>query len=625
MQTPPPSRPAGTARFDAVALLRQSAIFRDLEPTILLELARGLKPQDLKAGQSLISEGDRSEDAWFVISGRLEITTTSDEEELVVAELGSGSIVGEMSLLTGSPRSASVRAIRHSRVLRLPHEHVRAIIFDDPPALLEIARSLIERLDESIHDNTLSAHSRVVAVVPAGGDPSHRSFAGRLAATVGPFNESTVVDRRQAEGALGIGYSDAELLEYLNRVEMNHDLTILVADEDHNPWTSRCIAEADLVLLTGRHERLSSLSAAEATYFANAGRSRRQPAHLVVLHDTPGFSGTTSLLDGRRVDRHHHVVTSSPATLQRLARVIAGTTVGLVLGGGGARGFAHLGVVKALIEAGIPIDHVGGTSIGASMAGIYAMGWDVPSMVEQERIGTVDHGSLIDFSFPALALARGGRLTEGLRTLYGETMIEDLLIDFFCVATDLTDGGVRTQQRGPLWRAVRSSVAIPGIFPPVRSQDHHVLVDGGVLNNLPTDVMRQLFQPATIIASDLRGSTHLPADDLSADGIVSGWQIARRKISPMATTMKIPRMIDVLTSATAVTGIHRDRLADLVFRPPVEPFALLEFAAYETIVETGYHHAVDVLAAWERPEQCGPLLSADEIKARLAPPSSKRS
>lgn len=152
-----------------------------------------------------------------------------------------------------------------------------------------------------------------------------------------------------------------------------------------------------------------------------------------------------------------------------------------------------------------------------------------------------------------------------------------------------------------MWRAVRSSVAIPGILPPVRSPEGHVLVDGGVAHNLPTDVMRDVFDPMTIIAVDLRADVDIPSDDLGPDGVVSGWRALARRVTPWKESMQLPRMIDLLARSTAVTGSDNAAYADLVLRPPVGGFGILDFASYDKIVVAGYQHAVDVLETWDRP------------------------
>ena len=334
-----------------------------------------------------------------------------------------------------------------------------------------------------------------------------------------------------------------------------------------------------------------------ATDDVNDGRA----THLVMLHDDQDPLDTADILERRSVDRYHHLRSGNRADLESLARVLTRSTVGLVLGGGGARGFAHIGVIRALSEAGVAIDHVGGTSIGSAMAAGYAMGWESDKVMDVMRWATVDRGSLIDFSFPSVALARGERLTEGLREAVGSVQIEDLWTDFFCVSTDLSRSESYIHRTGSVWKAMRASIAIPGILPPVRSPEGHVLVDGGVLNNLPTDVMRNRFGPKTVIAVDLRADIDIPASDLGDDGIVSGWRVLGRRIAPWKESMEVPRMLDILARSTAVTGSDNAHLADLVFRPSVDEFGILDFASYERIVAAGYEHAVEVLEAWHGP------------------------
>jgi predicted acylesterase/phospholipase RssA len=282
--------------------------------------------------------------------------------------------------------------------------------------------------------------------------------------------------------------------------------------------------------------------------------------------------------------------------IDRLVRVVTGTSVSLVLGGGGARGFAHLGVIRALYEHGIPIDFVGGTSIGASAAAGIALGWDVETGIANAKHVTVDRGSLVDFTIPAVALSKGEAITTGLRDVFGEAQIEDLWYPMFCVSTDLTDGIARVHTSGSVWKAVRSSIAIPGTFPPMRADDGHVLVDGGVVNNLPVDVMEEFARGSTILAVDLRARAHLPAESLSSDGIVSGWGIIGSRLNPVSRGRRVPRIIDILLRSNEVASSPHGADADLVFHPAVDAFGVLDFASWDELIDVGYRHATAMLA-----------------------------
>lgn len=430
-------------------------------------------------------------------------------------------------------------------------------------------------------------------------------FAEQFAAVV-PGQNVAIVDRSSIERALGEAAlderaPDPELMTYLHRIEAEHDMTLLVADDADDAWTRLCIRHADVNLLVGHAPGLTNRGAAESALLSEAETPGRPETHLIVLRVAGSPTGTSRIRAGRDVARVHHVFAWDDNDVARVARIVSGASVGLVLGGGGARGFAHLGAIRALMEARIPIDHVGGTSIGAVVAGIYALGGKWDEMVGKALMATVERKSLIDFSFPAVALAAGERLGISIRDIFADGEMEDLALDFFCTSTDLTTGSVHVHTSGAMWRAIRASVSIPGIFPPVSGPDGKVLVDGGVLDNLPIDVMRRLYRPSVVIASDVQGSAPLPSADLGNDGVVSGWSVAGRRYAWRTSPMEVPRMIDTLMSASAVTGRHSKDEADLVLRPPVDGYAILDFKSHATIIEAGYQHAVGRLASWADP------------------------
>ena len=211
-------------------------------------------------------------------------------------------------------------------------------------------------------------------------------------------------------------------------------------------------------------------------------------------------------------------------------RRVTGRGLGLVLGGGGARGFAHIGVFKALRECGIAVDLVGGTSMGAILSATFAMGLNYEDTLKLAR-QLASPLKLFDPTMPVVSFFASGKVTQVLERIYGDTQIEDLWMPCFCVSSNLTHAVAMVHRRGPLWQAVRASMAIPGVFSPILAEGD-LLVDGCVLNNLPIDVMQRLNHDGPIIAVNVFPDVDLLRDYHFGPSI-SGWQALAGKLNPL--------------------------------------------------------------------------------------------
>jgi len=314
---------------------------------------------------------------------------------------------------------------------------------------------------------------------------------------------------------------------------------------------------------------------------------------LILLHENGDRlpHGTNRWLSRRKIKLHHHIRMNSDDDFRRLARFAAGRTIGLVLGGGGARGFAHVGVIRALTEAGVPIDVVGGTSIGAVIAAQPAMGWDYQTMLNKNRECFVKAKPLSDYTIPVTSIVSGKKLDECLQNGFQDLRIEDLWLNYFSLSSDLTSARANVHRRGRLWQAVRASLSIPGIVPPI-IEGEKLLVDGGILNNLPGDVMKELFG-GLVIAVDVSRNTSLSVD---YGEIPSPSRILWSRLWPFTPSLEAPGTLDILVSSTLLSSINkRDEvkrsLADLYLQPPVSAFKILDFTPIDKIVEIGYRYA----------------------------------
>jgi NTE family protein len=585
----------GWSIADIVRHLASTSVFRRLDEAMLTSIARTADVVLVPAGDSVLSEGAEGNEAFVVIAGRLDvIIATPEGASETVGTLGPGDVVGEMALITNEPRSATVTARRDSALMRIPAGEFRTLVFAHPDVLLDVTRTVMGRLNRSIHGERPDSATNVVAVVPAGSSPLHREFAEGFLRAAGDARIA-VVTATEAHDRLGDEPSRARVAEYLHRLEDENDLLVLIGDPSDIEWTRLCRRQCDVMLSVGGVEGLARYAPYEeqaSGEWAEAGASH----HLVLVHPVGAQpTGTEAILGLRLPARHHHIREGSRDDVERVTRIVLDRSVGVVFGGGGARGFAHLGVIKAMRDVGIPIDHVGGASMGASIGASFAMGWEWDRIVEIVRHVTFERGKLVDTTLPLVSAGRGRRLTSGMRGAYGDTDIRDLWTDFYCVSTDLTDGVVYEHTDGAVWPAVRASVSIPGVFPPMASPEGHVLVDGGVLDNVPTATMRRIFDPRTIIAIDLRAPSSLPIADLPPNGDLSGWVVAWQRLVPGRDRMEVPRLLETLIASSTVSGQPGAGDADLVLRPDVGRFGIMDFTAWDTIIEVGYEAAKESL------------------------------
>ena len=321
---------------------------------------------------------------------------------------------------------------------------------------------------------------------------------------------------------------------------------------------------------------------------------------LVLLHTgTEEPSGTAAWLRERSVEVHYHITRDSSADFARLARSLTGRAVGLVLSGGGARGFAHVGVIRALQAAGVPIDMVGGTSIGAIVAALCAM--RLPPE-QQIAICKRHFESIFDPTLPLVSVLAGRRSTGELNTRFGPLEIEDLPVPFFCVSTNLTRAIEMVHQRGPLASALRASISLPGIFPPV-SREGDLLIDGGLLNNLPIDIMTRCTEGGPVVAVDVTPDVDLRA---SSDAMpeLSGFKVLWQHINPFSQSVSMPNIMSVLTRSTLVAGAvaARRRLREaetgLYLKIPVDDWKLLDFGPIDEISNRGFESSIEKVKDW---------------------------
>lgn len=580
-----------TARLRLRSILKRAPLFADLDPEGLAAVERELTLLILPGGAPLFRQGEPADAVYVVASGCLGVFRHEEEidpsEPLLIAEVPPGNLVGEMSLLSHGKRTRSVAALRDSEVWRLAQSSFDALTKHHPEVLPALMRSVVAR--NAVETGKRRRQPRTFAILPAGPNVPSARFAVMLADALGRIGNRVQM--------LGPDSVDEEP-EWFARCEMESSFVLYRADATQTPWTELCLRQADCLIAvrSAEHDGPTTLPFDVETAQSGAVFHRRR--ELVLLHEghDPAPGSTAPLLAGGLYGHHHHIRLDIHADVDRLARLLTGHAVGVVMAGGGARAFTHIGVVKALRQSGVPIDLVGGTSMGAIVAAGVASRWSDEEMNERFRRAFVDANPLNDYTVPLISLFSGRRVTRLLRAAFGEKDIEDLVLSFYCMTANLTTSDADIHTVGRLWRWLRASVSIPGVMPPF-NEAGEVHVDGGVIDNFPVRTMRRLGRGITIgVDIDTGGALAAGADVMEP---WSAWQFFRRLVWRRNETLPIPSIVAILLRSALVASTARaaqDRaVADLLIVPPMNHIDLLDWTSFDAAIELGYRTTMETL------------------------------
>jgi predicted acylesterase/phospholipase RssA/CRP-like cAMP-binding protein len=577
--------------------LSGASFFQSLDSTALNDLLPELDWIHLAGGDTLFRAGEPGDAMYVVIAGRLRILTTRyNGSEAIIREIAPGESVGELALLTGNPRSATVRAIRDTLLARFSRDAFENVVRHHPQTFSRLTAQIAGRQSRGNDDSESRCNIRTLAILPLDSRTATQDFIHNLIEVLRPIGPTLHLrsETYRVEGG--------QITSLLSELETAHRFLIYEADAELSPWTERCVRQADLIFLVASTDSAPDVTRLQLLHTYLASREIIAATELVLLH-AGKFDATVQLDRWRQticVNGHHHIVLDGAQKLEKLARRLTGATVGLVLSGGGARGFAHIGVIRALQEYGIPIDIIGGTSMGAVIAAQYALGWDWQTMVRVNRHEWPRCEPQKNYTLPLIALNSGRRMDQMLQRMFGAAAIENLRSQFFCVSTNLTRASAQIYQEGLLWKAVRASMSMPGIGPPA-IENGEIFVDGGLVNNLPVDVMKNIC-PGITLAVDVSEQLEFRST-LKESYSLSGWRILWQSLNPFSQRPDIPNILNILYRTTSVGSIRLLEAArteaDYCFSPPVQPFNVFDWHSADKIIDIGYDYALREIAKFD--------------------------
>lgn len=584
-------------------------LFGDIDPNALHAIQDRITWRRLSSGEVLFRQGDVGTSMFVVVNGRLQIVIEESGRTgaRVIGEIGAGETAGEFALLTDDVRSASLYASRDTDVVEITRPVFETLIREHPRAMVEIARLIVNRQKRSLRLTPRDLPgAQTIAVIQAGeGETNLLEFAERLRESLAIFGPTAVFTSERFDSEYGkSGAAQSELDDALSIVingwlqdqENRHRHILYVADNDLSVWTRRCLAQADSILLVAQATSNAALNPVEEAF---SPRSRQE---LVLLHPagTERPSGTLDWLRPREIAAHHHVRLGDSSHWERLARRLTRRAIGAVFSGGAARGLAHIGIIRAFEESNFPVDYIGGASMGAFIGGGWAAGLTpADGMRLAERMANPDY--LLDRTFPYTSVMASKKVTAVIQEIMGGFDIEDLWRPFFCVSTNLTAAEPVLHERGPLWRAVRASIALPGIFTPVLNENNEILTDGGVMNNFPVDIMASRADFGLIIGCNVSPLREKPSAYELGESL-SGWKVLWNRVNPFSKRMNVPTLASTMLRTVEVNSLyHRKeavRYADLLIEPDTRNYNFLDFEAYRELEQRGFEAGMAALAEW---------------------------
>lgn len=576
--------------------LSSIGIFHDLPAADRAALEAEFETVTLHRGEVLVRQGDQADALFIVVFGRFDVHVAG--RDATVAEIGAGSPVGEIAFLAGGTRTATVTASRDSVVLKLGRADFDRLCARMPEIWPTLAAALARRLADQTAGRSAPADPapRTIAIVPAGPAPVPKRFIELVTAAFSAIGNTCVVQSGALDTYIGRGVdlASGQATQALNALEGAHDTLLFVADPTLTPWSEKAIRQADLVLRVGTS--LPGLSAAvpENDHERLASRLLTPRAQrLVLLHDRrQAPHGTRHWLSGRGVHMHHHVALSDRSDVERLARFVTGRALGLVACGGGAFCAAHIGIYKALQEAGAAFDIMGGTSGGSAMTAAFAMGLAPDDIDRVVHDIFVTNRALRRYTWPIYSIFDHTHFDNQLSPYFTGIDIEDLWIPFFAISTNLSSYALHRHTRGDLWSAVRASGSIPALLPPCYTDDGQMLVDGCLLDNVPVGIMHDVKRgPNVVVAFEVPQLERFSVDYRT---LPSRGAIARRMLVPLGRKPlpTAPSLGAVLLRSLMANRQEFERHlqpGDLLMVPPLPAdMSILDWERHHELVQSAH-------------------------------------
>lgn len=589
---------------DLLPFLKSHKIFVSLDDQTLLTLIPKLTKIELDRGNLLFSQGEPSDCAYILASGKLIVQLiTENHHTKTVGHIDAGETVGELGALSGEPRAMSVKALRDCILYKISSKDFVELCYLHPAVMFATIHPLLCRSQNMIHLLTSEQTLNQITLFPANHEMHLDLFIEKFMLCIQNHSDIILVTDFQDDFR---NVNDPEIIaEKLDIIESHKkptQLIIYLLKSFNSALATHCLRRADKLYIIANGQETPIIDPVILNHLNQAKSHYKFSPDLILLHPSKTVlpRNTSAWLLQTPLEMHHHIRIDTMKHYQRLLRFMRGNAVGLVLGGGGTRGWAHLGVIKALHEQKIPIDMIGGTSVGAIIGGCYAIDESYEESYEKfYNIIEMSRRSVSwrSMTWPIISLFDARSFTASQRKTFNDIEIEDLWLPYYCISSNLANYTEEIHRNGLLWERTRCSSSIPGIIPPmvVHGELH---LDGGLFNNLPVDVMRQYIgKKGTVIASELNSSLrdyrkyHFPPELTLKDALLY-------KLGLSHDNYKFPRFIDTFLRGLMIGSSAKTKQnilsADVLINLNLNKFRLLHSTPKQAdkMINVGYLEAM---------------------------------
>ncbi|MBC6365640.1 patatin-like phospholipase family protein [Algoriphagus sp. AK58] len=573
-------------------------LFGESDVEFVDQVLQSAKLIELDTGQFLFHQGDPGNALYIVLSGRFRALATQNDNILhALGDIGEGEPIGEFALFTSAPRSASVVAIRKSVALELTEPEYLKLVSKKPEFSTLMARFVINRMRRNALQQHLESSAKNIAVMNLQADRDISAYTDAIRVQFEAMKiKIQVLDHES--------HANFDTHELYTALEQHEGLNFLVCSEADLHWSTQCAIYADLIVVATDFYADSELYEIEKRLELYSQNILNKKIFLLLLHpeNAPQPENTRRWFENRNLDLHIHYRLNHGPDIRRFARILTNNAIGLVLGGGGAKGFAHLGAILALYEKGVEIDFLGGTSAGA----LYGLTTSYCDFDPQKiRFYANDSASSKltrnDFTFPILSIMSGKKMVNYLKKMMGNIYLEDLWVNSYCVSTNFSNASTKIHDKGLAWKQIAASIAIPGIYPPVVI-DNQLHVDGGVVDNLPIETMYN-YPVRHIIAISLTQLKSQPVDFEeipSASTLLMDSFLGRRKF-------RLPGIASILVNSLTLNSRQKQEMSKsgvaIYLEMELKGIGMLDDTRWKEIVQKGHDQMKSALESLKEEEK----------------------